>query len=46
MHILKLGEGGNNEFIESVNLLEASLYEGTEFKRLALIDKGVKKHTR
>ena len=34
--------GWNDEFIESMNLIEGSLSEGTESKRVAMIDKAVK----
>ena len=38
---LETWRGWNDEFIESVNLLEASLYEPSESKRLSMIDKGL-----
>lgn len=38
---LETWRGWNNEFIESMNLLEASLSEPSESKRLSMIDKGL-----
>ena len=38
---LETWRGWNDEFIESLNLISASLYEPSETKRLSMIDKGL-----